>query len=125
MTSSDGFFYNDASRYEFGRAETGYIGEYDFNTSANVNDRVYLGITIGIHDVHYTGHSLYNEALVNLNNQTAGDITVNDERRITGTGYNASFGIIFRPVDALPFRIGLSVTTPHGTILRQAIILIL
>lgn len=112
MTSSDGFFYNDASRYEFGRAETGYIGEYNFNSSANVNDRVYLGITIGIHDVHYTGHSLYNEALVNLNNQTAGDITVNDERRITGTGYNASFGIIFRPVDASPFRIGLSVTTP-------------
>lgn len=112
MTSSNGFFYNDASRYEFGRAETGYIGEYDFNTSVNVNDRVYLGITIGIHDVHYTGHSLYNEALVNLNNQTAGDITVNDERRITGTGYNASFGIIFRPVDASPFRIGLSVTTP-------------
>ena len=112
MTSSDGFFYNDASRYEFGRAETGYIGEYNFNTSANVNDRVYLGITIGIHDVHYTGHSLYNEALVNLNNQTAGDITVNDERRITGTGYNASFGIIFRPVDASPFRIGLSVSTP-------------
>lgn len=112
MTSSDGFFYNDASRYEFGRAETGYIGEYNFNTSANVNDRVYLGVTIGIHDVHYTGHSLYNEALVNLNNQTVGDITVNDERRITGTGYNASFGIIFRPVDASPFRIGLSVTTP-------------
>lgn len=112
MTSSDGFFYNDASRYEFGRAETGYIGEYDFNTSVNVNDRVYLGITIGIHDVHYTGHSLYSEALVNLNNQTAGDITVNDERRITGTGYNASFGIIFRPVNASPFRIGLSVTTP-------------
>lgn len=112
MTSSDGFFYNDASRYEFGRAETGYIGEYDFNTSVNVNDRVYLGITIGIHDVHYTGHSLYNEALVNLNNQTVGDITVNDERRITGTGYNVSFGIIFRPVDASPFRIGLSVTTP-------------
>lgn len=112
MTSSDGFFYNDASRYEFGRAETGYIGEYNFNSSANVNDRVYLGITIGIHDVHYTGHSLYSEAFVNLNNQTAGDITVNDERRITGTGYNASFGIIFRPVDASPFRIGLSVTTP-------------
>lgn len=112
MTSSDGFFYNDASRYEFGRAETGYIGEYNFNSSANVNDRVYLGITIGIHDVHYTGHSLYSEALVNLNNQTAGDITVNDERRITGTGYNASFGIILRPVDASPFRIGLSVTTP-------------
>ena len=112
MTSSDGFFYNDASGYEFGRAETGYIGEYDFNTSVNVNDRVYLGITIGIHDVHYTGHSLYSEALVNLNNQTAGDITVNDERRITGTGYNASFGIIFRPVDASPFRIGLSVSTP-------------
>ena len=112
MTSSDGFFYNDASGYEFGRAETGYIGEYDFNTSVNVNDRVYLGITIGIHDVHYTGHSLYNEALVNLNNQTAGDITVNDERRITGTGYNASFGIILRSVDASPFRIGLSVSTP-------------
>ena len=112
MTSSDGFFYNVSSVFFFVCVETGYIGEYDFNTSVNVNDRVYLGITIGIHDVHYTGHSLYNEALVNLNNQTAGDITVNDERRITGTGYNASFGIILRPVDASPFRIGLSVSTP-------------
>ena len=112
MSKSGGLFYNEASGYAFGCANTGYIGEYDFNISGNINDRVYLGMTVGIHDVHYTGRSLYNESLVDINNASAGDITVDDERRITGTGYSVSAGIIFRPIEGSPFRIGLSVSSP-------------
>ena len=108
--------YNNASGYSFGRANTGYIGEYDFNISGNINERVYLGLTIGVHDVHYKGQSLYTEQILSTNESgqqvSDGTLTVNDERRITGTGYSLSAGVIFRPVENSPFRIGLSVSTP-------------
>ena len=35
-----------------------------------------------------------------------------DKREITGQGYDIKAGIIFRPIDASPLRIGLSVSTP-------------
>ena len=112
MCSSDGFYYNNASGYLFGRANTGYIGEYDFNMSGNIDDRVYLGLTIGIHDVHYKGQSLYTEYLLDANNSSAGNATIADERRITGTGFSVGLGLIFRPIEDSPFRIGLSVASP-------------
>lgn len=113
MTDETGTrYYNDATGYQFGRASTGYIGEYDFNISGNINDRVYLGLTFGISDVHYKGYSEYNEALVDLNNASVGSVTAVDERRITGTGFNIKAGVIVRPVEESPFRIGLSVATP-------------
>ena len=34
--------YDNAYRYQFDRSHTGYIGEYDFNISGNINNRVYL-----------------------------------------------------------------------------------
>lgn len=112
MCSQDGLFYNNASGYQFGRANTGYIGQYDFNMSGNLNDRVYLGLTVGIHDVHYRGQSLYTEQLIDANDAPAGSTTIVDDRRITGTGFNVGAGVIFRPVEDSPFRIGLSVISP-------------
>lgn len=112
MCSQDGLFYNNASGYQFGRANTGYIGQYDFNMSGNLNDRVYLGLTVGIHDVHYRGQSLYTEQLIDANDAPAGSTTIVDDRRITGTGFSVGAGVIFRPVEDSPFRIGLSVISP-------------
>jgi hypothetical protein len=102
--------YNEASKYGFNRGNTGYIGEYDFNVSGNINDRVYLGLTFGLHDVHYKGTSTYVETL--LGGSGNGDVTVNDERKITGTGVDIRGGIIIRPIENSPFRIGLYVATP-------------
>lgn len=104
------WFYNDnlvADRYTMDRRHWGYVGDYDFNISGNINDRVYLGMTIGIHDVHYKHYNEYIEYL-------AGEspIEVRDERNIKGTGADVKAGVIFRPVEYSPFRIGLSVTTP-------------
>ena len=104
--------YYGASGYTFDRAHTGYIGEYDFNISGNINDRVYLGLTVGIHDVHYRGYSEYTERLLNSTNEAIGSTTLTDERRITGTGFDIKAGIIFRPIEDSPFRVGLSVATP-------------
>ena len=32
--------------------ETGGISQYDFNVSFNIEDRVYLGATLGVYDVN-------------------------------------------------------------------------
>ena len=105
--------YNDASGYDMRRAQTGYVGEYDFNASGNVKDRFYWGITFGIHDVHYHAFTQYSEQLVaGANAADAVSITLTDTRSITGTGFDLKAGFIFRPVEESPFRIGLSVSTP-------------
>ena len=105
-------YYSAASGYRFNRANTGYIGVYDINISGNINNRVYLGLTVGIHDVHYKGVSEYTEDIVNAAGQAAGQLTVDDERRITGTGFDVKVGAIVRPVEDSPFRIGLSIASP-------------
>ena len=113
LSDEDGnFYYNDANGYLFNRANSGYIGEYDFNISGNINDRVYLGITFGISDVNYKGYGEYTETLADASGAGIGNVTLADERRIDGTGFNVKAGIIFRPIEASPFRIGISVATP-------------
>ena len=108
----DSFYYNDAKGYNMTRGQKGYIGEYDFNISGNINDRWYLGLSVGIKDVNYKSYSEYCENLVDYNNTSIGDVYVNDERYIDGTGFNLKAGVIYRPVEESPFRIGLYVHTP-------------
>ncbi len=105
--------FNMADGYLMNRANKGYIGEYDFSISGNINDRVYLGLTFGIQDVHYKGYSEYTENLVSgVGNTSVGSLTVSDERKITGTGFNFKIGAIFRPIEDSPFRFGLSFASP-------------
>ena len=99
--------YESASGYNLARANTGYIGNYDFAVSGNLNDRVYLGLTFGMKDVNYKGYSEYRE---NLNN--AGGVLVRDERKVTGSGFDITAGVIVRPVAESPFRIGAYVKSP-------------
>ena len=103
-------FYN-ATDYSFGRESSGYIGEYNFNISGNSNDRFYWGFTFGLYDVHYDATTQYTENLVDGSN-SIGKVTLNDRRKITGSGFDVKAGIIFRPVEESPFRVGLYVHTP-------------
>ena len=104
------YFY-PAENYVFDRAHKGYIGEYDFNFSGNINDRVYLGITMGVHDVHYRHASDYTETL-SANPENIGTLNVYDERKITGQGVDVKFGAIFRPIEYAPLLLGLSIHSP-------------
>lgn len=113
LIRKDGFsptFYN-ATDYSFGRESSGYIGEYNFNISGNSNDRFYWGLTFGLYDVHYDATTRYTENLVDGSN-SIGSVTLNDRRKITGSGFDVKAGIIFRPVEESPFRVGLYVHTP-------------
>ena len=99
--------YENATGYMLDREHSGYIGNYDFAVSGNINDRVYLGLTFGMKDVTYKGYSEYRE---NFNN-TAG-VLVRDERKVTGSGFDITAGVIVRPVAESPFRIGAYVKSP-------------
>jgi len=101
----------DAADYQFDRAQTGYIGEYDFNISGNINNRVYLGMTVGLKDVHYNGYTEYSENLIPLYDDVD-YVGMKDDHRITGYGFDIKAGIIVRPVEDSPFRIGASVSSP-------------
>lgn len=108
IPSSTGTYnYEKATGYTLDRAHTGYIGNYDFAVSGNLNDRVYLGLTFGMKDVNYKGYSEYRE---NFNN--AGGVLVRDERKVTGSGFDITAGVIVRPVAESPFRIGAYVKSP-------------
>lgn len=113
LIRKDGFsptFYN-ATDYSFGRESSGYIGEYNFNISGNSNDRFYWGFTFGLYDVHYDATTQYSENIVDGSN-SIGSVTLSDRRKITGSGFDVKAGIIFRPVEESPFRVGLYVHTP-------------
>ena len=97
-----------ADSYTFDKASTGYVGNYDFNISGSIQDQFYLGLTFGLKDVHYDSESRYNERLSN----GVGDVSVLDIRRINGTGFDITAGIIVRPIASSPFRIGAYVKTP-------------
>ena len=111
--------YYSATDYQFSRGNTGYIGQYDFNISGNANDRIYWGVSFGLYDVHYNNESLYKENIVD-GGTGIGSVAVNDVRQITGTGFDAKLGIIVRPVEESPFRVGLYTHTPTWYDLRTA-----
>ncbi|WP_233582380.1 hemin receptor [Prevotella sp. OH937_COT-195] len=96
----------DATSFAMNRANKGYIGEYDFNVSGNFNDRIFLGMSFGIYDIHYKNYSEYSETIGN------GNVLIGDEREITGSGFDVKIGIIFRPIEFSPFRIGFFLATP-------------
>ena len=104
--------YGGGDAYNFDRAHRGWIADYDFNISGNIDNRIFLGLTVGLHNVQYKGYSEYSEGIVAADGHDRGVLTLADERKITGHGANLTFGAILRPFDNSPFRIGLSVATP-------------
>lgn len=109
-------FCNDAEYFYFAQDTKGYTSNYNINISGNHNDRVFWGITLGIYDVNYTHNQVYSEDLIEYYSPTetgpAGIVTLTDERKITGQGYDFKAGIIFRPIETSPLRVGLSIATP-------------
>lgn len=99
-----------ANAYQMNRENYGYIGDYDFNISANIDNCVYLGLTIGYKDVNYRYRGVYSESMVGDNQ----NYTVNygDARQIDGDGVDVKFGLIVRPIETSAFRFGVYVQSP-------------
>lgn len=91
----------------FRSEERGGIDQYDFNISFNINDRVYLGATIGAYSIDYDKYSFYDEDY----GQKDG-YSLESFNRITGSGVDFKLGLIFRPIESSPLRIGVSLHSP-------------
>ena len=91
----------------FNSREKGGIDQYDFNVSFNINDRVYLGLTIGAYDVDYDKYSGYDESY-----KRGEGYSLESYNNISGSGFDVKMGLILRPFEYSPFRIGFAVLTP-------------
>ncbi|RKR84394.1 hypothetical protein BDD43_4629 [Mucilaginibacter gracilis] len=89
---------------------TGGQTAFNFSVGANYSNQLYLGFGIGVTSLRYNSTNTFSESghqdfdNLDYNTQYAQNQTTK------GTGINATFGAIYKPVDAL--RLGLSVTTP-------------
>lgn len=92
---------------DYRSTERGGIDQYDFNISFNINDRVYLGFTVGAYAIDYSKYTYYAEDYV-------GDQKYNLQswNKIHGSGVDFKFGAIVRPFEYSPLRIGLAIHTP-------------
>lgn len=120
----------DGARNHFFSQEKGGIHQYDFNIAFNIEDRLYIGATLGLYDVLYDRYSSYTEdlngymaadgsdgniyALPAENDQVVenGGYTLENYYRLEGSGADLKLGVIVRPFEESPFRLGLSVHTP-------------
>lgn len=103
------YFAAAASDFAFNQKHTGYIGNYAVNLSGSIENRLFLGLTLGFKDVHYNSYSRYTENIVG---ECPGEVTITDDRKITGSGFEVAFGAIYRPIEESPFRIGVTIQSP-------------
>lgn len=106
------YWYNSQG-YNIQTMQTGYTSAYDMNVSGNYNDVFYWGVTLGVKDLRYSSSSLYREQLLDGDDKTyIGDMVLEDSRIINGTGVDVKLGIVVRPIESSPFRIGAYLHTP-------------
>lgn len=92
--------------------ETGGINQFDFNVAFNIEDRFYVGGTIGIYNVDYNRYSSYTENLLDDEGAPNGGYTLDNYYELEGAGVDLKLGAIIRPFEESPFRIGLAIHTP-------------
>ena len=108
----EGYVPSEAQSYSYQRAQWGGIQEYDINVSLNWNDQVYGGITFGVHNVDMHTGTFYSEQLIDPNGPQLHEYYMTNEEALTGSGYDVKLGMILRPIEESPFRIGFAVHTP-------------
>ena len=101
--------------------ERGFVDEYSINFGGNIANTLMWGLGIGIRDLNYERGTYYAEYMKNANipagsepedgtSQGNCDWELNNAKKITGTGVNLKFGLIYKPVNE--FRIGAAIHTP-------------
>ena len=111
-TADDLYFLNyEGLQGDYFSREEGGINNYDMNVSFNILDRFYVGATLGVYDINYNRYSSYGETVA-LDGNDNGNFSLGNWFSSEGTGLDFKLGVIFRPLEDSPFRIGLAVHTP-------------
>ncbi len=118
----EGLGYDGVTGYnEFEVEEWGHTDEYNVSFGGNIYNKFYWGVTVGMTDLVYESYKYYGELLNNtvVYDEVGGSTVLKDgnaalgivnSTRTTGTGYNAKFGFIYKPINE--FRLGFAVHTP-------------
>ncbi len=88
----------------------GSTNEWDFSMAGNFNDKLYLGITLGLPYTRFFRNTYYGESDVADTIPYFDSWTVNEYLTTTGFGFNIKLGMIYRPVNWL--RIGGAFHSP-------------
>lgn len=91
----------------------GGINEYLISGGLNFNHKVYLGATIGIHDLYYNRTSFYSEEFTD----DLDSFSYIDDYELSGTGYVFKLGAIYKPISSI--RLGLAFHTPTYYVLDE------
>lgn len=100
-------------RGEFESQERGGLDRFDFNMSMNLNDRVYLGLTVGAYWVDYSKYVNYSE-IYGENPDYGGfeQYNLKTYSGLNGAGIDLKLGIIVRPMEYSPLKLGFAIHTP-------------
>lgn len=107
----DGYNPVQSEKYNYQRVQWGGIQEYDFNLSLNWNDQIFAGFTFGVYNVDMHTATDYEEMVMDGVGGLHPYLMENEEV-LSGSGYDFKFGLILRPIEESPFRIGVAVHTP-------------
>lgn len=89
---------------------TGSNNQWSVGYGGNYKDKVYFGAALGIASIRYSQREDYTESVVQSTFDLLDNYTLSDNLDVSGTGFNGTFGAIYRPNDLV--RVGLSFTTP-------------
>ena len=87
-------------------SETGTSDQYTLSWAGNISNQWYIGIGLNIPTINYTKHTSLREE----NKQNSSSADLKSMFHVSGVGVSGSFGLIYRPIQAL--RIGASLQTP-------------
>jgi hypothetical protein len=90
--------------------------QWDIAYGGNINDKLYLGLSIGIVSLKYTSNKIYKESF--QPGDTLSNYTVTTDRTLKGTGFNLRLGFIYKVTDWV--RIGATFQTPTSYSIRQS-----
>lgn len=88
----------------------GAVNEMVFSFAGSYKDKLYIGGTLGFPRINYSEEYTYTESLENDTMYGFKRYDYNYDLYTTGRGFNAKFGLIYRPLDAV--RLGFAVHTP-------------
>lgn len=93
---------------------TGAQNQWSFAYGANLSDKIFFGAGIGFSTLQFQTKKTYTESDFNFildpDFNPLNSLVLEEELRISGSGVNGTFGMIFRPIDMV--QLGVSYTTP-------------
>lgn len=88
----------------------GSISEMVFSLAGNYEEKLELGVTVGVPFLNFTENKTYQEIDEGDNNPVFNELTYQEYVNLSATGINLKLGMIYKPVHAI--RIGAAFHTP-------------